>query len=101
MYLAAKVDQRKFIKTNKKILKIKEYLTLNIENNEGYISNGIIEQANSYYFGKINKKEEYRLLSKLELAKSNIQDSYYDYLLTLDKFIKECKDIQIIKYKGD
>ena len=100
MYLEVKVDKKKFIKTNKKLFKKKDFLTLFIKNNEGNICRGIINQDNSFYFGKVNKNNENRLLSKLELTNSNIEESYKDYLLTLEKFIEEWKNIEIINSGG-
>ena len=102
MILDTVVNKEEFIKTQKKIFKLKQFITLFTDNENGYIVDGKIFQNNAYYFGMIHKKNNhYRLLSNLEFEGNCIEETYDDYIKTTMRFIKDWNQIKNIILKGD
>lgn len=100
MYINTNISEKEYKKTQKRIKKIKDIITLFIIENKGNISKKVKEIENAFYFGKYSKKDDkYRLLVNYKLEEIE-NHSYEEYLLIKDKFIKEWEDINQIIVKG-
>ena len=87
MYININLSRKEYKKTQKRIKKIKDIITLFIVDEKGYISKKVEEIENSFYFGKYSKKDDkYRLLVNYKLEEIE-NHSYEEYLLIKDKFI--------------
>ena len=96
MYLNVKISENEYFEKKRKIKTINQFLTLLIKNDKAYISKGIVELKDAFYFGKYDEIEEMYQLIKLK--HNSYENEYYKFKLIAEKLIKEGDKIKTIKF---